>query len=132
MYVTSETTRNQKTADHYCCQTESRDEIHWNILRDDNVIARYDDLLNQLGIESTGEILECPDFLHALFLLHQVNIVDMRDCPKDSYAYENWHDDEPTESQLNYLRILGCPKAPQTKWEASQLIDEYKARNSTR
>lgn len=41
---------------------------------------------------------------------------------KASKSTTIWHDGPPSEKQLRYLQVLGCPIVPESKKEASDLI----------
>jgi len=43
-----------------------------------------------------------------------------------AFVIQRMADEPPTPAQLNYLQSLGCRIMPQSKLEASQLIEKYK------
>lgn len=57
---------------------------------------------------------------------------DWEEARKYQRAHPKDRKEEPaTQPQLDWLKKLGCDKVPQSKREASQLIDKYKKKHGT-
>jgi len=71
---------------------------------------------------------EAEDF--AAFIIERENLtLDEKTKLKEQsgvqYQQQYMAEQPPTDKQLKYLKSLGCETVPETKLEASQLIDQY-------